>query len=255
MSDTNNGAGRRIAVVTGGGNGIGEAISTSLAEAGHAVAILDYDGEGGKALASRLNAAGLTARFWQLDCTELDAVEGTFAEIREELGDPAYLVNNVGGHARTKATDFLDSDVRTLDHMVALNLKSTVYCSRQVVKAMSEARFGRIVSIASEAALTGGPKCWDYSAVKAGVIGFSRAIAYELAPHGINVNVVAPGATRTAALAAWSEEQKAAVARAIPLGRLGQPGEIAGTVAFLLSEEASFITGQTILANGGRWMV
>lgn len=246
---------RRVAVVTGAGNGIGAAIAARLAGEGHTIAILDIDGEAGEATAARLRAAGATAAAWQVDCREIDAVEPAFAAVVTRFGAPHWLVNNVGGSARTMMRPFVDCDVRTLDAMLALNLKATVYCSRQVVEAMRDAGYGRIVNITSEAPFTGGPMIWDYAAGKGGVVGFTRAIAQELAPHGVNVNAIGPGITRTRATEHWTEEFRTQVEARIPAGRTADPGEIADAVHYLLSDQSSYVTGQTLLVNGGRWML
>lgn len=244
-----------IAVVTGAARGIGAAIAAKLAQDGCTLALLDFDGGAGDAYARQLTNAGHVVRHWAVDCAELDAVERVFDEISHTFGAPEILVNNAGGGARAKSTDFVACDVRTFETVLAGNLKSTVYCSRQVVAAMKDNRRGKIVNIASEAPFIGGAKCWDYSAAKAGVIGFTRSIAQELAPFRVNVNAVGPGVTRTRVFTDWSVQAQQEATRTNPMGRVGEPNEIAEAVAYLASDRAAFITGQTLLVNGGHWMI
>ena len=139
--------------------------------------------------------------------------------------------------------------------MLAINLKSCILCSRQVTDDMRQKRRGKIINIASESAVNGSPRCWDYSAAKAGVIGFTRALARELAPFGVNVNAIGPGPVRTRALDQLPKAVLDTVIADIPMARVGEPDEIANAVAFFASDQSDYITGQTLLVNGGHWML
>ena len=139
--------------------------------------------------------------------------------------------------------------------MLAINLKSCILCSRQVTDDMRQKRRGKIINIASESAVNGSPRCWDYSAAKAGVIGFTRALARELAPFGVNVNAIGPGPVRTRALDQLPKAVLDTVIADIPMARVAEPDEIANAVAFFASDQSDYITGQTLLVNGGHWML
>jgi len=190
-----------------------------------------------------------------LDCTAAHSIAAAFVRIREELGPVDILLNNVGQSARERMSDFSESDLGTLDFMLAINLKSCILCSRQVTDDMRQKRRGKIINIASESAVNGSPRCWDYSAAKAGVIGFTRALARELAPFGINVNAIGPGPVRTRALDQLPKAVLDTVIADIPMARVGEPDEIANAVAFFASDQSDYITGQTLLVNGGHWML
>ena len=190
-----------------------------------------------------------------MDCTDARDVGAGFARIRDELGPVDILLNNVGQSARERMSDFWRSDLETLDFMLAINLKSCILCSRQVVDSMRQRRRGKIVNIASESAVNGSPRCWDYSAAKAGVIGFTRALARELAPFGVNVNAIGPGPVRTRAMDQLPRAVLDSVIAGIPMGRIGEPDEIASAVAFFAGDQSDYVTGQTLLVNGGNWML
>ena len=253
-TETGKGSGP-VAVVTGAARGIGAAIAERLAEDGFRIVILDIDWPETQVRVAELASAGHAVTGIELDCTDIDAVEEVFVQVAADIGAPQVLVNNCGGGARELASDFVDCDVRSLEGILAKNLKATVYCSRQVVGAMRDARHGKIVNIASEAPFIGGAKCWDYSSAKAGIVGFTRSIAQELAPFGINVNAIGPGPTMTRALEQWGDVVREEARKNNPMGRTAETREMADVVAFLASDQASYITGQTVLVNGGRWML
>lgn len=245
----------RVTVVTGAGNGIGRACAARFAAEGAAVAVLDLDPAAARSVAGEIAGAGGRALAIGLDCTRREDVEQAFRRVDAELGSVDVLVNNVGQSARDRMSDFAEADMAVLDFILDVNLKSCILCSRQVVPTMKARRHGKIVNITSESAVNGSLKTWEYSAAKAGVIGFTRSIARELAPFGINVNAVGPGATRTRAIDQLPRELMERIAQGIPAGRLGEPEDIANAVAFFAGNQSDYVTGQTLLVNGGNWML
>jgi NAD(P)-dependent dehydrogenase (short-subunit alcohol dehydrogenase family) len=246
---------RKVAVVTGAANGIGLASALRLARDGASVALLDMDETALQIAAEELRAYGQQALPIPLDCTDPRRVPTAFKSIRNDLGPVDILLNNVGQSARERMSEFSRSDLATLDLLLDVNLKSCIFCSRQVVDDMRQRRSGKIINMTSESAVNGSPRCWDYSAAKAGVIGFTRAVARELAPFNINVNAIGPGPVRTRALDRLPTSLLETIVSGIPMGRVGEPEEIANAVAFFASAQSDFITGQTLLVNGGNWML
>lgn len=242
----------KIAVVTGGANGIGRASAVHFARAGAAVAILDIEAGPLEETAAAIRAAGGRALPIALDLTDRKQVVEAFARIRAELGAVDVLLNNVGQTAREKITEFWRSEPETWDFVIGVSLMTTLMCSRQVVGDMRERRSGKIVSIASDSPLAGDPNIADYSAAKLGVVGFTRSLAREMAPFGVNVNAVAPGATNTRGPRRMADDALARVVAQIPMGSMCEPEDIANAVGFLASEQARFITGQVLVVNGGR---
>jgi len=242
----------KIAVITGSANGIGRAAAVRLAREGADVAILDREEAPLKEVEAEIAGLGRRAYALALDLTDRRSVKAAFGEIRGALGVVDVLVNNVGGGARTRSSEFFSSEAEVWDDVVNLSLMTTMMCSRQVVPDMRERRSGKIVSVASDTAFYGDVSMSEYAAAKAGVIGFTRSLARELGPFNVNVNVIAPGPTRTRALAWQSDERLQKMISAIPLGRLGDPMEIANAINFLATDQSSFITGQVIPVNGGR---
>lgn len=245
----------KIAVVTGAGNGIGRATALRFSGDGASVALLDLDRASVEEVAAAIEGQGGKALPLALDCSDAGQIEAAFATVREKLGAPDILVNNVGQSAREKMSDFADADMAVLDFILDVNLKSCILCARQVVGAMKERGSGRIVNITSESAVNGSLKTWEYSAAKAGVIGFTRSIARELAPFGITVNAVGPGMTATRAVEKLPPELVRKIADAIPARRMGRPEEIANAIAFFAGDQSDYVTGQTLLVNGGNWML
>jgi NAD(P)-dependent dehydrogenase (short-subunit alcohol dehydrogenase family) len=245
----------RIVVVTGGANGIGRATALRLAGDGADLALLDLDASGLEQTAREVRAIGVRVAVHAIDCTDEAQVEPAFAAIRAELGPVDVLVNNVGQSAREKSHAFVGADLKTLDFLLDVNLKTCIICTRQVVAPMRDRRSGRIINMASEAAVNGAARSWDYAVAKAGVIGFTRALARELAPYQVNVNAVGPGATRTRAIEALPKDLIDRVLSGIPMQRFAEPEEIADVVAFFASDASSYVTGQTLLVNGGNWML
>ena len=250
-----NGIDGRIAVVTGAGNGIGAACARRLAADGAAVAMLDLDPAAAAEVASEIESQGGRAQAMAVDCTDRAAVEAAFAEIAATLGPVDILVNNVGQSARDKMSDFVNADMAVLDMILDINLKSTILCARQVVGPMQAKGYGRIVNMTSESAVNGSRQTWEYSAAKAAVIGFTRSIAREFAADGITVNAVGPGATATRAMERIPADLLDRIKAGIPAQRLARPDEIASAVAFFSGDQCAYITGQTLLVNGGNWMI
>lgn len=241
-------------MVTGAGNGIGRACAIRLAQRGHVLAVLDIDEVGLEATAAAIAAQGGRSASWRADCSSEPDVVRTFGDVERRLGEVHVLVNNVGQSARERASEFWRSEPITWRRVVELSLISTMLCSRQVVAGMRERRVGRIVNMSSDASLVGDVGIADYVAAKSGVNGFTRALARELAPFHVTVNAVAPGAIRTAAHDRLPKDVIDKVIASVPAGFVGEPEDVAAVVAFLASDEARYVTGQTWLVDGGRYL-
>lgn len=242
----------RVAVVTGGANGIGRAISLAFAQEGADVAILDREADPLGETADLVRAEGVRALPLVGDLTDREQVVSLFAEVKADLGPVDMLTNNVGQTARESYSEFYLARPETLEFVVGVSLMTTLMCSRQVVNDMRERRSGKIVSISSDSAMNGDIGTVDYAAAKSGVLGFTRALARELGPFRINVNAVCPGPTNTRAMQRIPKDAYERAKNAIPLGELSEPEDIANAVVFLSSEKSRFITGQTLMVNGGR---
>ena len=245
----------KIAVITGGANGIGRATALRLARDGADIALLDRDAPGLQSVAADVRALGRRVEIHAIDCTGEAAVVAAFADINRALGRVDILFNNVGQGARENSREVVSADLKSLDFLLSVNLKTCVLCSRQVVAQMRERRSGKIINVTSEAAVNGVVRNWDYAAVKAGIIGFTRALAREMAPFQVTVNAIGPGATRTRALELVPKDLMDKVIAGIPMQRIAEPEEIASVVSFFASDASSYVTGQTLLVNGGNWML
>lgn len=242
----------RIAVVTGGANGIGRASVLRFAEGGAAVAVLDIEDDPLAAVSEEIRAFGVRALPIKLDLTDRRQIQAAFERIGRELGPVDILLNNVGQTARERATEFWCSEPEVWDFVIGVSLMTTIACSRQVVPGMRERSYGKIVNIASDSAIIGDRSMADYCAAKAGVMGFTRSLARELAPYKVNVNAVCPGATKTRGPLRLPKEALERALAGIPMGEMCEPEDIANGVAFLASEASRFVTGQALVINGGR---
>ena len=245
----------RVAVVTGGGSGRGRAVCRRLAAAGHAVAVLDLDGDAPEHVAKEVEADGGRAIPVPVDVSDRTAVDAAMTEARGAFGPVGILVTSAGIEG---FVSFLDISVEAWERMLAVNLTGTFHCVQSVVPDMIGAGWGRIVTISSSSAQSGTRRMAHYVASKGGVIAFTKALALDLASKGITVNTIPPGAIDTPMMRRPVESGAMAsmdqvVARA-PLGRLGTPEDIAAACAFLCSEEAGYITGQQINVNGAWYL-
>jgi NAD(P)-dependent dehydrogenase (short-subunit alcohol dehydrogenase family) len=243
----------RVAVVTGGAGGIGEAVVLRLAEEGCRTMIIDQNEAAARELATQLKSKKLEGFSFVLNVTQAAAVREAFAKIIVDFGRIDVLVNVAGGTLqRHRVEDFPLADWQaTID----ANLTSTFLCSQAVIGTMKSQRSGSIINISSAIGFTGAVNRAAYAASKAGIVGFSKALALELGPSGVRVNVVAPGRTATKrVVAGYSPEAWRSADKLNPLGRAAEPAEIADAVAFLASEASSYITGQTLHINGGKFM-
>ncbi|MFN0163877.1 MAG: SDR family oxidoreductase, partial [Burkholderiales bacterium] len=228
-----------------------------FAAEGARVAIYDLKGEAASALAAKLNAAGGKAAGYAVDITDAPAVEAAVAKTEADLGPVDVLVNNAGWDVGAR---FLDLDPAVWPKIIAINLVGPLNMHRAVLKGMSTRGRGRVVNIASDAGRVGSSGEAVYSACKGGIIAFSKTMARELARKRINVNVVCPGPTDTNLFREFAGDSEsgvklvAALTKAIPFGRVGQPDDVVGAICFLASDDAAFITGQVISVSGGLTM-
>ncbi len=239
----------KIAFVTGGARGIGRAIVCRLARMGYTVAIGYHTSkESAEQLAEDLRCAGCCAQAFWCDVTDAAAVSRVAKEIGEQLGEVSVLINNAGIAQQKLFTDITDADWSS---MLATHLTGAFYVSRAFLPAMLRAHSGIIVNISSMWGQIGGSCEVHYSAAKAGLIGLTKALAKEVGPSGVRVNCVAPGVIMTDMMRGFDESTLTALKEDTPLMRLGTPEDVANAVAFLVSDDASFITGQVLAPNGG----
>ena len=241
----------QIALVTGASRGLGRAIALELGAQGATVIGTATSAEGAAKIQKALDAASITGLGVALDVTDAAACEALLAEVESKFGGISVLVNNAGITRDNLALRMKDDE---WDAVIETNLKAVFRLSKLVMRSMMKARFGRIINITSVVGEAGNPGQANYAAAKAGVAGMSRALAHELGSRNITVNCVAPGFIDTDMTRALPEAQREALLDKIPLGRLGQPEEIAATVAFLASPRAGYITGSTLNVNGGMYM-
>jgi len=247
---------QRIALVTGGAGGIGQAISRALADDGHAVAVGDVRREAASGVAGEVERYGTRALGVELDVTDGESVTAAIERVLVELGPIDVLVNNAGWD---ELHPFLDTDEPFWDRVIDINFKGCLRMTRATLPGMVDRGYGRVVNVSSDAARVGSSLESIYSGAKAAVIAFTKTIAREVARSGVTANSVCPGPTRTALLEQMAERGPGvrlieSLERAVPMRRLGDPEDVAGAVAYLAGEQAGFVTGQTLSVSGGLTM-
>lgn len=245
----------RVAVVTGAASGMGLAVSRRLAERGQRVALLDLDGDAAQRAAEELQADDAPVLACEVDVTDRAAVDEALRKVRSELGPLEIMVTSAG---LDEFSSFTDITPEAWERVLAVNLTGTFHCLQAAVPDMLSAGWGRIVTISSSSAQSGAANMAHYVASKGGVIGLTKALAVELAPHGITVNTIPPAIIDTPmarrAEKAGNVPSIDAIAAATPVRRAGTPEDIAATCAFLCSDDAGYITGQQIGVNGGWYL-
>ena len=248
---------KKSVIVTGGGNGIGAAVAARFGEEGACVAVWDIDSGAADNVATGICDGGGQAAAITCDITDYDAVGAAVAETEAQMGPVDVLINNAGWDV---FRPFLKTDPELWEQIIAINLRGVLHTHHAVLPGMCDRGSGRIVNVASDAARVGSSGESVYAACKAGIVGLSKTLAREHARQGITVNVVCPGPTETALLENFMAEagnpKKLAEAfrRAVPMGRLGQPNDLPGAIAFLASDDAAYITGQVLSVSGGLTM-
>lgn len=241
----------QFVMVTGGARGIGRAIAENFAVRGAHLAIADVSLESAEETAREIAAKGVRTLAVKLDVSKSADVAKAFEYIQKEFGRLDILVNNAGITRDSLILRMKDED---WDAVIDINLKGVFLCTKEAVKVMVKQRYGRIVNIASVVAFMGNPGQANYSASKAGIIGFTKTVAREYASRGVTVNAVAPGFISTAMTDALAENIKQDMLKSIPIGRFGSVDDVANAAAFLVAPENGYITGQVIHVNGGMYM-
>ena len=244
----------KSAIITGGAGGIGSATCRRFAAEGARVAVFDRDEAGAQKVAKEIEAAGGKAQAFACDITDRQSVDAAVAASESALGPVAILVNNAGFDI---FKPFLKSEPSEWERLIAINLRGPLHMHHAVLPGMVERRYGRVVNVASDAARVGSTGEAVYAACKSAMLGFSKTLAREHARHGITLNVVCPGPTSTNLLADFlkgadnPDKLIEAFRRSIPLGRIGTPDDLPGTIAFFASDDAAYVTGQVISVSGG----
>lgn len=246
-----------VAIITGGAGGIGRATCLRFAAEGAKVAVFDRDAAGAEGVAAEINGGGGVARAYTVDITDYDAVGAAVRAVEADLGPTRILVNNAGWDV---FRPFVKTEPTLWQKIIDINLVGALNLQHIVLPLMAERRDGKVVNIASDAARVGSSGEAVYAACKGGIVSFSKTAAREMASKGINVNVVCPGPTDTNLFkdylqgAGNPEKLVEAFKRSVPLGRLGQPEDLPGAIAFFASDDANFITGQVLSVSGGLTM-
>jgi len=244
----------KSAIITGGAGGIGSTTCRRFAAEGARVAVLDRDEAGAQKVAREIEAAGGKAQAFACDITDRQSVDAAVAASESALGPVAILVNNAGFDI---FKPFLKTEPSEWERLIAINLRGPLHMHHAVLPGMVERRYGRVVNVASDAARVGSTGEAVYAACKSAMLGFSKTLAREHARHGITLNVVCPGPTSTNLLADFlkgadnPDKLMEAFRRSIPLGRIGTPDDLPGTIAFFASDDAAYVTGQVISVSGG----
>jgi 3-oxoacyl-[acyl-carrier protein] reductase len=242
----------RVGIVTGGGRGIGRAVAVRLAEEGANLAIsYRSNDEAAEETAERVREAGVKCELFKGDVASPEGVEALFKGVSDAFGRVDILVNNAG---ITRDNLMMRMKEEEFDEVLRTNLKGTYLCTRAALRPMIRARWGRIVNVSSVVGLVGNAGQANYAASKAGIIGFTKSVAREVAQRGITVNAVAPGYVETELTGSLPENVKDQIRGQVPMGRFGEPEEVAEVVAFLAGETAGYVTGQTIAVDGGMTM-
>jgi len=245
----------KVAVITGAGSGMGRSMALRLAEDSAKIAIWDINGQGAEETAKMVRDAGGTAIAITADCSDRAAIKAAADQTRRELGKIAILVNNAG---IAPFDNFLEIDPELLERVFRVNTFGPFYVTQECVPDMIEAKWGRIINITSSSVQSGSALQTHYTASKGALLGFTKCLAMALGEHGITANMIPPGSIDTPMLRGAQIMQKEgaveAYGAALPVRRIGQGEDIAAAAAFLASEEAGYMTGQTISVNGGRYM-
>ena len=241
----------KLSIVTGASQGIGKAIAELLAQEGAQVILWDIQEDKLQEVVDGINKQGGEAAYFRVDVASFPQVEATVQEILDDYGQIDHLVNNAG---ITRDNLLMRMSESEWDQVLSVNLKGVFNCCKAVIRAMMSRRQGRIVNIASVVGLMGNVGQTNYAASKAGVIGFTKSLAREVASRNITVNAIAPGYILTPMTEALSEQTRQMFLNLIPLRRFGTPEDVARAVRFLLSEDAAYITGQVLGVNGGMYM-
>ncbi|HON56215.1 MAG TPA: 3-oxoacyl-[acyl-carrier-protein] reductase [bacterium] len=241
----------KTAVVTGAARGIGKAICKKLAELKCNIAVVDVLAEDTEKTAAELSELGISAKPYQCDVSDYSAVQELFKKINDDFGKIEIVVNNAG---ITRDNLIIKMSEEEWDKVIAINLKGVFNCTKAATRPLMKNRWGRIINISSVIGVMGNAGQLNYAASKAGIIGMTKSTAKELAARNITCNAIAPGFIKTAMTDKLPETEKQKLENLIPLKRLGEPEDIANAVGFLASEEASYITGQVLIVDGGMVM-
>ncbi|MCH9770006.1 MAG: 3-oxoacyl-ACP reductase FabG [Gammaproteobacteria bacterium] len=242
----------KIVLVTGASRGIGQAIAKAFGEQGATVVGTATSDQGAAKISDYFQAEKIQGKGYKLNVCELESIEEVVGSIGDEFGAPNILINNAG---ITRDNILLRMKQAQWEEVIDTNLSGVFKVTKACLRTMLKARWGRIINISSVVGVSGNPGQANYTAAKAGVIGFTKSLAQEMAAYGLTANVVAPGFTDTDMTQALTDKQRETVMQMIPMRRIAGPAEIAGAVTFLASDMAAYITGQTLHVNGGRYMV